>query len=54
MKTNMIPVLVRNRNITPDIILQYCRSDPMLVGLFSWRQNSLGAGLQPPRGLWPT
>ncbi|KAK0138145.1 Kinetochore-associated protein 1 [Merluccius polli] len=24
MKTNLIPVLVKNRNITPDIILQYC------------------------------
>ncbi|KAJ3604724.1 hypothetical protein NHX12_029463 [Muraenolepis orangiensis] len=24
MKTNLIPVLVKNRNITPDIMLQYC------------------------------
>ena len=26
MKSSLIPVLVKNRRITPDIILQYCRS----------------------------
>ncbi|KAM4617055.1 kinetochore-associated protein 1 [Polymixia lowei] len=26
MKSNLIPVLVKNKNISPDIILQYCRT----------------------------
>ncbi|XP_030225552.1 kinetochore-associated protein 1 [Gadus morhua] len=38
MKTNMIPVLVRNRNITPDIILQYCSAygldQDMVINLY--------------------
>lgn len=31
MKSTLIPVLVKNKRITPDIILQYCRSAPPVV-----------------------
>ncbi len=35
MKSNLIPDLVKNRRITPEIILQYCRSGAHSVSFFS-------------------
>ena len=33
MKSSLIPEMVKNRKITPDIILQYCRSTALRVVL---------------------